>query len=194
MVRLGILGSTKGTDMQAIISSISSGELAASIGVVISNKSDAYILTRAKKHGLTTEFIDHRNKTREVFDQEISKILEQHGIDLVLLIGFMRILSPWFCSHWEGRVFNVHPSLLPLYAGGMDTNVHEAVIKNGDEETGCTIHMVTEDLDAGPIIVQKKCIVEKGDTPETLKEKVQCLEGEAFIEAIQKFDSGELKA
>jgi phosphoribosylglycinamide formyltransferase-1 len=76
----------------------------------------------------------------------------------------------------------------------MDTNVHEAVIKNGDEETGCTIHHVTEDLDAGPIIVQKKCIVEKGDTPETLKEKVQRLEGEAFIEAIHKFDSGKLKS
>jgi folate-dependent phosphoribosylglycinamide formyltransferase PurN len=86
---------------------------------------------------------------------------------------------------WKDKILNVHPSLLPKYAGGMDNNVHEEVLKNKDLETGCTIHFVTEKLDAGPILVQKRCAVEKNDTPLTLKEKVQVLEGEAFLEAIK---------
>ncbi|MDP7512866.1 MAG: formyltransferase family protein, partial [Candidatus Marinimicrobia bacterium] len=99
--------------------------------------------------------------------------------------GFMRILSAEFCGEWQDRLLNVHPSLLPKYAGGMDTNVHEEILKNGDTETGCTIHFVTDEVDGGPILIQKKCNVEAGDTVETLKTKVQELEGRAFIEAIQ---------
>ena len=97
----------------------------------------------------------------------------------------MRILSAEFCREWHDRILNVHPSLLPKYAGGMDTNVHAEVIKNGDAETGCTIHFVTEEVDAGPILIQKKCVVASDDTVETLKAKVQMLEGDAFIEAIK---------
>ena len=189
MIGLGILGSTKGTDMQAIINSIEAGQLDASIKIVISNKPDAYILKRAQKHNINSALIDHRNKDRELFDRELSFLLSQNNVDLVLLIGFMRILSPWFCNKWKGKVLNVHPSLLPRYAGGMDTNVHEAVIKNNDLETGCTIHLVTDELDTGPIIIQKKCRVAVNDTPDTLKIKVQQLEGEAFSEAIQKFNT-----
>lgn len=99
----------------------------------------------------------------------------------------MRILSSKFCKEWNGRILNVHPSLLPKYAGGMDTNVHEEVIKNGDLETGCTIHFVTEAVDSGPILIQKKCSVDKNETPDSLKTKVQALEGDAFIEAIKLF-------
>ena len=109
----------------------------------------------------------------------------QHNADLVLLVGFMRILSAEFCRKWQDRILNVHPSLLPKYAGGMDTNVHEEVLRNGDMETGCTIHFVTEEVDAGPILIQKKCAVGGGDTVESLKTKVQELEGMAFIEAIE---------
>ena len=97
----------------------------------------------------------------------------------------MRILSAGFCQKWRDRLLNVHPSLLPKYAGGMDINVHENVLRNGDKETGCTIHFVTEDVDGGPILIQKRCSVNIGDTVETLKTKVQRLEGEAFIESIQ---------
>jgi phosphoribosylglycinamide formyltransferase-1 len=103
----------------------------------------------------------------------------------VLLVGFMRILSAEFCRKWQDRILNVHPSLLPKYAGGMDTNVHEEVLQNGDMQTGCTIHFVTEDVDAGPILIQKKCAVAAEDTVESLKIKVQQLEGMAFIEAIE---------
>ena len=185
MIRVGVLGSTKGTDLQAIINSIDKKELNAEISVVISNKEDSYILERAKNNGIANVFISHKNKSREVFDQEMTKVLTKHGVELILLIGFMRILSTKFCQKWRDRLLNVHPSLLPKYAGGMDINVHENVLRNGDKETGCTIHFVTEDVDGGPILIQKRCSVNIGDTVETLKTKVQRLEGEAFIESIQ---------
>ena len=185
MIKVGVLGSTKGTDLQAIINSIDKKELNAEIAVVISNKEDSYILERAKNNGIANVFISHKNKSRQVFDQEMTEVFNKHGVELILLIGFMRILSTGFCQKWRDRLLNVHPSLLPKYAGGMDINVHEDVLRNGDKETGCTIHFVTEDVDGGPILIQKRCSVNIGDTVETLKTKVQRLEGEAFIESIQ---------
>ena len=189
MIKVGVLGSTKGTDLQAIINSIDKKELNAEIAVVISNKEDSYILERAKNNGIANVFISHKNKSRQVFDQEITEVFNKHGVELILLIGFMRILSTGFCQKWRDRLLNVHPSLLPKYAGGMDINVHENVLRNGDKETGCTIHFVTEDVDGGPILIQKRCSVNIGDTVETLKTKVQRLEGEAFIESIQLIEN-----
>ena len=185
MTRLGVLGSTRGTDLEAILSAINNKKLAAEVSVVISNREKAYILTRAKNHKVPSFFISHKDKSREEFDRNVTTILKQHNVELVLLIGFMRILSTKFCQVWRDRVLNVHPSLLPYYAGGMDMNVHEVVLKNGDHETGCTIHFVTETLDGGPVLVQKRCTVETDDTIVTLKSKVQDLEGRAFIEAIR---------
>lgn len=192
-IKLGILGSTKGTDLQAIIDSIDQNKLDATVEVVISNSSNAYILERAANHNIPNFFISHLGKKREQFDDEISAILKKHEVDLVLLIGFMRILSSKFCKERGGRILNVHPSLLPKYAGGMDMNVHEEVIKNRDMETGCTIHFVTEKVDSGPILIQKKCSVNINDTPDSLKKKVQILEGEAFIDAIKLFQRNLLK-
>ena len=185
MIKLGVLGSTNGTDLRAIFDAIGSGELNAEVSVVLSNQKNAYILERAENHNVPAMFISHKEKSREEFDYEMTSILKNHNVDLLLLIGFMRILSAEFCREWQDRLLNVHPSLLPKYAGGMDTNVHEEVIKNGDTETGCTIHFVTDEVDGGPILIQKKCNVDAGDTVETLKTKVQELEGRAFIEAIQ---------
>ena len=185
MIKLGVLGSTNGTDLRAIFDAIGSGELNAEVSVVLSNQKNAYILERAENHNVPAMFISHKEKSREEFDYEMTSILKNHNVDLLLLIGFMRILSAEFCGEWQDRLLNVHPSLLPKYAGGMDTNVHEEVIKNGDTETGCTIHFVTDEVDGGPILIQKKCNVDAGDTVETLKTKVQELEGRAFIEAIQ---------
>ena len=184
MINIGVLGSTKGTDLQAILDAIHSKKLSATVSTVISNRKNAYILDRAKNHSVPFYFISHKGKDRKDFDAEMTEVLKKHEVDLVLLIGFMRILSSSFCREWRGRILNVHPSLLPKYAGGMDTNVHEEVLKNKDKETGCTIHFVTDELDSGPILIQKKCAVEEGDTVETLKSKVQILEGEAFLEAI----------
>jgi len=184
MINIGVLGSTKGTDLQAILDAIHSKKLSATVSTVISNRKNAYILDRAKDHSVPFYFISHKGKDRKDFDAEMTEVLKKHEVDLVLLIGFMRILSSSFCREWRDRILNVHPSLLPKYAGGMDTNVHEEVLNNRDKETGCTIHFVTDELDSGPILIQKKCAVEEGDTVETLKSKVQTLEGEAFLEAI----------
>lgn len=185
MIKLGVIGSTKGTDLQAIFDAIKTGELNAQVSVVMSNPKSAYILERAKNHNVPAVFISPKGKSREEFDAEMTALLKEHNVDLVLLIGFMRILSAEFCREWRERLLNVHPSLLPKYAGGMDTNVHKDVLKNGETETGCTIHFVTDEVDGGPILIQKKCNVEPDETVETLKTKVQKLEGEAFIEAIQ---------
>ena len=185
MIRLGVLGSTNGTDLQAILDAVSAGKLDADVAVVISNRTGAYILERAEINNVSAFFISHKGKKREEFDGEITAVLKEHSVDLVLLIGFMRILSPEFCRVWQDRILNVHPSLLPKYAGGMDINVHEEVLKNKDTETGCTIHFVNEVVDAGPILIQKKCNVDPDDTADSLKTKVQTLEGEAFIEAIK---------
>ena len=187
MINLGVLGSTNGTDLQSILDAIGAGKLDAKVSVVISNRENSYILERAKKHNTPSVFINHKGRIREDFDSEMTNILKEHNVDLILLIGFMRILSSTFCSNWAGKILNVHPSLLPKYAGGMDTNVHEQVLKNNDKETGCTIHLVTEEVDGGPIIIQKRCEVDSNDTIDSLKSKVQILEGEAFLEAIPLF-------
>ena len=185
MIRLGVLGSTRGTDLQAILDAIQNHALDAEVVVVVSNRKKSFILERARNYKIPDVFVSQKGKTRDEFDREITAILLQHGADLILLIGFMRILNAEFCQKWHDRILNVHPSLLPKYAGGMDNNVHEEVIRNGDVETGCTIHFVTEEVDAGPILIQKKCTVAGKDTVESLKTKVQQLEGTAFIEAIK---------
>ena len=185
MINLGVIGSTNGTDLQVVLDAIGSGELNAKVSVVLSNQKNAYILERAENHNVPAVFISPKGKSRKEFDVEMTAALQEHGVNLALLIGFMRILSEEFCWKWQNKLLNVHPSLLPKYAGGMDTNVHEEVLKNGDTETGCTIHFVTDEVDGGPILIQKKCAIDPGDTVDTLKTKVQKLEGEAFIEAIQ---------
>jgi len=188
MIRLGVLGSTNGTDLQVILESVKAKKINAIVNVVISNKKNAYILKRGQNHGLPSIFINHNDKKRESFDSELTSTLEKYNVELILLIGFMRILSSNFCKRWRHKIINVHPSLLPKYSGGMDMNIHEQVIKNGDKESGCTIHFVTEELDNGPILIQKKCKVNTNETPETLKAKVQRLEGIAFIEAINQIE------
>jgi phosphoribosylglycinamide formyltransferase-1 len=188
MVRLGILGSTRGTDMLALIAAIQEKKLAATIDCVISNKTDAMILERARAHGLTTIFIDSKSVGRSEYDAKLSEELHKHNVELIVLIGYMRILSDEFVKTWRHKIINVHPSLLPAVAGGMDGDVHTAVIESGVKETGCTVHYVTEEVDAGPILIQKKCEVLAGDTPESLKKRVQELEGKALVEAINNIN------
>tara|TARA_B100000073_G_C23640867_1_gene536577 strand:+ start:138 stop:713 length:576 start_codon:yes stop_codon:yes gene_type:complete len=186
-VRLAVIGSTNGTDLVPIVNAINSGSLLASVEVIISNNELSGILKKASAYGIENHFVCHKNKKRGVFDMEMSQILENKKIDLILLIGFMRILSPEFVGRWDGKIINVHPSLLPKYAGGMNSSVHESVLAAGDKETGCTIHLVTKEVDGGPILIQKSCPVLHNDTVETLKERVQKLEGEAFIEVINNW-------
>lgn len=183
-MRLAILGSTRGTNMMAIQQAIDAKQLPATISVVVSNKRDAYILERAAQYQLPAVFIDPHGLSREAFDEEVSQLLLQHEIDLIVLVGYMRILSAPFVQQWERRIINVHPSLLPAFAGLMDLEVHRAVLASGVSKTGCTVHYVTEEVDAGPIVWQETCDVLPGDTPDTLKARVQALEGTALIKAI----------
>ena len=193
MLHLGILASTKGTDMQAIIGAINSKKLNAVISVVISNKKDAFALERAKKHNIKAVFVDAKGKTREQYDREIAKILEQNNVELILLIGYMRFLSPWFVNKYKNKIMNIHPSLLPAYAGGMDRDVHAEVLKNKEKKTGATLHFVDEGADTGPIILQKEVKIEKNETVDSLKEKVQKAEQEIILKAIDLFDKGKIK-
>ena len=190
-MRLAVIGSTNGTDLVPIVDAINSGELLASVEVIISNNELSGILKKAGTYGIEGHFICHKNKKRDVFDLEMSQILESKKIDLILLIGFMRILSSEFVERWRGKIINVHPSLLPKYAGGMNSSVHESVLAAGDKESGCTIHLVTKDVDCGPILLQKSCPVYEDDSVESLRERVQKLEGESFIEVINNWRSYE---
>ena len=188
-MKLAVLGSTNGTDLVPVVGAERSGSLSASVDVIISNNESSGILKKARHYGIENYFICHKNKKRGVFDFEMSQILENKKIDLILLIGFMRILSPGFVDRWDGKIINVHPSLLPKYAGGMNNDVHESVLAAGDKETGCTIHLVTKEVDGGPILLQKSCPVFENDSVESLKERVQGLEGKAFIEVINNWSN-----
>ena len=190
-MRLAVLGSTNGTDLVPVVGAERSGSLSASVDVIISNNESSGILKKARHYGIENYFICHKNKKRGVFDFEMSQILENKKIDLILLIGFMRILSSEFVERWRGKIINVHPSLLPKYAGGMNNDVHESVLAAGDKETGCTIHLVTKEVDGGPILLQKSCPVFENDSVESLKERVQELEGKAFIEVINNWSNYE---
>ena len=190
-MKLAVLGSTNGTDLVPVVGAERSGSLSASVDVIISNNESSGILKKARDYGIENYFICHKNKKRGVFDFEMSQILENKKIDLILLIGFMRILSPGFVDRWGGKIINVHPSLLPKYAGGMNNDVHESVLAAGDKETGCTVHLVTKEVDGGPILLQKSCPVFENDSVESLKERVQELEGKAFIEVINNWSNYE---
>lgn len=186
MINIGILGSTRGSNMTAIHEAIIAGQLDAAVKIVISNKETAPILTRASDFGWHLQYLPPQNITREAYDHTVSNALHEAGVEWVVLIGYMRILSSTFIADWQGRIINVHPSLLPDFAGLMDLAVHRAVLAADKSETGCTVHIVTEEVDQGPILVQKKCAVLINDTPELLKARVQALEGEALVEAISK--------
>ncbi|AWN73005.1 phosphoribosylglycinamide formyltransferase [Legionella anisa] len=184
MIRIAVLGSTRGTNLNTLVAAMKQQHLSASIELVLSNKADALILEKAARFGIKSMFVNPQGLSRVDFDHELSKILRLHQIQLVVLIGYMRILSAEFVDNWENKIINIHPSLLPAYAGLMNLDVHQAVIDGTEVETGCTVHFVTAQVDAGPIILQKKCPVLPDDTAEILKTRVQELEGPALVEAI----------
>tara|TARA_Y100000310_G_scaffold344949_1_gene460702 strand:+ start:827 stop:1444 length:618 start_codon:yes stop_codon:yes gene_type:complete len=192
-INIGILGSTKGTDLQAVIDEIEAGRLDANIPVVVSNKEDAYILERARKHSIKALFIEPKDKTREEFDKEVIDIFEKENVGLVLLIGYMRLLSKPFVDKYMNKIMNIHPSLLPAFEGGMDKSVHKSILEQGVNVTGCTLHFVDEGADTGPIILQEPVMIEDGETVESLKPRVQKAEQEIIIKAIKLFSEGKLK-
>ncbi|MEY8768022.1 phosphoribosylglycinamide formyltransferase [Francisella philomiragia] len=186
-LKIVVLGSTRGTGMQAIVDAIANKQIDAEISLVISNKQDSYILQRAKNQNIANKFIASNGLSREVYDKLLVEEIEKYNPDLILLIGFMRILSPVFIKAFERKILNIHPSLLPKHAGLMDLSVHQSVIDARDSISGCTIHQVSEEVDGGDVVLQLKCDVTKEDTAESLKEKVQALESQAWIEVIKNW-------
>ena len=192
-VRVAVLGSTRGTDMVAIQEAIQAGAVNAKIVCVISNIKTAGILEKATAYGIPAVHITGKDIPREEQERAICETIARYGADLVLLIGYMRILSPFFFTQCKKTVLNVHPSLLPEYAGGMNNNVHEAVLADRRLETGCTVHKVTPEVDCGPIVCQRHVPVYSFDTVDTLKARVQEAEGKALVECIRLFGEDKLE-
>ena len=184
-ISVGILGSTRGSALRPIVDAWQKGELGVDLSVVISNRKSAGILEYAREQGIPAIRVSAKDRDREEFDREVSKQLRQHGVQIVLMIGYMRIVSPPFVEEWRGRLLNIHPSLLPRHGGLMDLDVHRSVLEAGDAESGCTLHLAEEEVDAGRIVLQKTCSVAPGETPESLKAKVQELEAESFLELLR---------
>ena len=179
--------------MQAVIDAIQKKQLYVKISVVIGNKKDVYALERAKIHNIKAVFIDSKNKEREQFDKEVAQELEKSDVELILLVGYMRILSSWFVNKYKNKIINIHPSLLPAFAGGMDKDVHAEVLKSKAKVTGCTLHFVDESVDHGAIIMQKEVKINKDETVESLKEKVQKAEQEVIVKALGLFERGKIR-
>lgn len=182
MVKLAILVSGGGTNLQAIIDAIANNKLNACISVVISDNEDAFALKRAEKSNIPTY---HIPKGKELSDKIADKV---KGVDYIVLAGFLSILSTNFCQQWNKKMINIHPSLLPKYGGkGMyGMKVHNAVVANKEQESGATVHWVTETIDGGDIIVQGHCKLDSKDTPDAVAEKVHKIEHKILIEALQK--------
>ena len=168
--RVVVLISGSGTNLQAIIDACNHADYHAKIVGVLSNKADAYGLVRAKNANIDTSVISHKDfNSREQYDQALIKEIDLYNADCIVLAGFMRILTPEFVQHFNGKLLNIHPSLLPKYQG---LNTHQRAIDAGDKEHGVSVHFVTEELDGGPVILQAKVPVFDGDKPDDLAQRV----------------------
>lgn len=187
MVNLGILISGNGTNLQAIIDAVKKREIDCSIKVVISNRKEAYGLERAKINNIPAFYISSKNMKNEEFDDIVLKILEEHGVELVVLAGYLKIITAHLIKKYEYKIINIHPALLPAFGGKgyYGLHVHEAVLNAGCKVSGCTVHFVTEDIDGGPIIAQTAVKVLDTDTPETLAQRILPYEHETLIAAIK---------
>lgn len=185
-MRIAVLVSGNGSNLQALIDANLSGQI---IGV-LSNKADAYALERAKQANIATAVVSHKDfPNRESFDEAMHQQLLAWQIDLVILAGFMRILTPSFVSQWQGKMLNIHPSLLPYYKG---VNTHQRVLNTGDRFHGCTVHFVTAELDAGQSIAQSAIEVRLNDTVETLAHRVHKLEHFIYPQVAEWLCNGQL--
>lgn len=185
MKNIVVLVSGNGTNLQAIIDACESTISNAKVRAVFSNKESAFALERARSAGAEAEFLDPKlSETREAFDAELMRRIDVHNPDLLVLAGYMRILSGEFVRHYMGRMINIHPSLLPKYPG---LNTHQRAIENCDEHHGTSIHFVTEKLDGGPIVLQAKVPVFDDDTVETLEQRVQSQEHKIYPLVVKWF-------
>ncbi|MCW3148481.1 phosphoribosylglycinamide formyltransferase [Stutzerimonas stutzeri] len=185
-----VLISGSGSNLQALIDNQSDSN-PARIGAVISNRADAYGLQRAHAAGIPTQVLSHRDfADREAFDAALIEAIDAHQPDLVVLAGFMRILTPGFVRHYQGRLLNIHPSLLPRHKG-LDT--HNRALAAGDAEHGCSVHFVTEELDGGPVAIQAAIPIHPGENVEKLTERVHLEEHRIYPLAVRWFAEGRLR-
>ena len=190
MINIGVLASGNGTNLQAIFDAIETGQIEGRICIVISDKSDAYALKRARNYNIDTAYINLKGfKNREEYDKEIVSALNEKEIDLVVLAGYMKILTPYFINAFKNKIMNIHPALLPSFSG---LHVQKKALDHGVKVSGCTVHFVDEGLDSGPIIIQRAVEVKEDDTEETLAERILKEEHQIYPRAIQLFAQGRL--
>lgn len=183
-IKTAILISGRGSNMVALVEAAQLDTYPAEIVGVISNRPDAAGLEKARALNVPTATIDHKDyETRETFEQALHEQLQSLQAELVCCAGFMRVLTPWFVSKWKGRLINIHPSLLPKYKG---LNTHQRAIDAGDTETGCSVHWVTEDLDAGAVILQESVTISPSDTADLLAARLLPIELSLYPKALSK--------
>lgn len=188
---LGVLISGRGSNLQAILNAIGEGRLDARVGVVVSNQAEARGLERANEAGVPTAVVSHKNyASREQFDEAVLAQLKAHDVGVVCLAGFMRILSPVLVRAFPDRILNIHPSLLPAFVG---LHAQRQALEHGVKVSGCTVHLVDEELDHGPILLQAAVPVEEGDTEETLSARILEREHELYPKAIQLVLDGKVR-
>lgn len=185
-----VLISGSGSNLQAIIDELTDHP-SARICAVVSNRADAYGLVRAEHAGIAQHVLNHKDFTdRLAFDNALIQVIDQHQPDLVVLAGFMRILTPEFTRHYARRLLNIHPSLLPKHKG---LNTHQRALDAGDQEHGCSVHFVTEELDGGPVVIQAALPIKASDNAERLAQKVHTLEHQIYPLAVRWFAEGRLR-
>ena len=189
--RTAILISGSGTNLQSFIDKVGDGTLDLDLCLVFSNKPGAFGLERARKVGIPTACIEHGDfDDRESFDRAVAAVIDEARPDLIVLAGFMRILSPWFVQYYEGKIVNIHPALLPKYPG---LNTHQRVLDAGDEWHGSTVHFVTEELDGGPRILAGRLRVDPDETADELQHRVQTVEHQIYPQAAGLVGSGRVE-
>jgi phosphoribosylglycinamide formyltransferase-1 len=188
---IAVLVSGSGSNLQAIIDASERGEIPCRVGVVVSNKADAYGLVRARNHGIPTDVVDHRAfESREAFDARLVEVIRASGAELVCLAGFMRVVTPVFLRAFPHRILNIHPALLPSFPG---THGARQAVQYGVRFSGCTVHFLDEGVDTGPVIVQAVVPVYEDDTEETLAARILKEEHRIYPMAIRLFFEGRLE-
>ncbi len=192
-VRAAVLISGAGSNMAALVDAARDADCPFEVALVLSNKPDAGGLAVAREKGVPVAVVDHRDfgKDREAHERALDAALTAHGIEVVALAGYMRLLTPWLVQRWEGRMLNIHPSLLPSYPG-LDT--HARALAAGDHEAGCTVHLVSEGVDEGPILAQARVPVLPGDTPTSLAQRVLTAEHGLYSQALADFCRAQMRS
>jgi phosphoribosylglycinamide formyltransferase-1 len=194
-LRIGVLASGRGSNLQAIIEAIEADRLSVRLAVVVSNKKDAPALERARRHRAPDVFVDPKAfvgqpDSREAYDRAVLEVLRKHDVELVLLAGYMKIVTSVLIEAYHNRMMNIHPALLPAFPG---LDVQKKALEWGAKIAGCTVHFVTEGVDEGPIIIQAALPVLEGDSPESLSERILKLEHDIYPRAVQLYAEGRLR-